>query len=200
MVKLPFRVCFFFLLLKRLQWPYSYDSCDVGTLPGQVYPGTQTPLAAVENGDPQHDNILVRSYSRVYVVKSQLTAIHALSCSRCSLVSACRRVPAPASHILALRTRTAPLLAVLLPRLIFSRLSSLVNGDRCPNPPNGHRLMYVLLCKESVEYYEVLMVNLGTIRMAKHLGQFIYCGSNCNSAKYVYRRYVLPFAHSFQRP
>ncbi|KAI0269100.1 glycoside hydrolase family 16 protein [Russula aff. rugulosa BPL654] len=39
-------------------WPYSYDSCDVGTLPGQVYPGTQTPIAALENGDPEHDNIL----------------------------------------------------------------------------------------------------------------------------------------------
>lgn len=39
-------------------WPYSYDSCDVGTLPNQTYPGTQTPLAAVENGDPQHDNQL----------------------------------------------------------------------------------------------------------------------------------------------
>ncbi|KAI9463509.1 glycoside hydrolase family 16 protein [Russula earlei] len=39
-------------------WPYSYDSCDVGTLAGQVYPGTQTPLAAVENGDPAHNNVL----------------------------------------------------------------------------------------------------------------------------------------------
>jgi len=39
-------------------WPYSYDSCDVGTLPGQVYPGTQTPLAAVQNGDPEHNNVL----------------------------------------------------------------------------------------------------------------------------------------------
>jgi beta-glucanase (GH16 family) len=53
-------------MLKQLQWPYSYDSCDVGTLPGQVYPGTQTPLAAVENGDPEHDNLLVRGYSRVH--------------------------------------------------------------------------------------------------------------------------------------
>jgi len=39
-------------------WPYSYDSCDVGTLPGQVYPGTQTPLAATENGDPEHNGVL----------------------------------------------------------------------------------------------------------------------------------------------
>ncbi|KAF8903274.1 beta-glucan synthesis-associated protein KRE6 [Gymnopilus junonius] len=34
-------------------WPYTYDSCDVGTLPNQTYPGTQTPLAATENGDPE---------------------------------------------------------------------------------------------------------------------------------------------------
>jgi beta-glucanase (GH16 family) len=33
-------------------WPYSYDSCDVGTLPNQTYPGTQTPPAALINGDP----------------------------------------------------------------------------------------------------------------------------------------------------
>lgn len=39
-------------------WPYSYDSCDVGTLPNQTYPGTQTPLAALENGDPDHNNVL----------------------------------------------------------------------------------------------------------------------------------------------
>ncbi|KAG5350129.1 hypothetical protein C0989_012528 [Termitomyces sp. Mn162] len=39
-------------------WPYSYDSCDVGTLPNQTYPGTQTPLAAVENGDPANNNEL----------------------------------------------------------------------------------------------------------------------------------------------
>ncbi|KIJ13746.1 glycoside hydrolase family 16 protein [Paxillus involutus ATCC 200175] len=39
-------------------WPYSYDSCDVGTLPNQTHPGTQTPLAATENGDPEHGNVL----------------------------------------------------------------------------------------------------------------------------------------------
>ncbi|KAH9955314.1 glycoside hydrolase family 16 protein [Russula dissimulans] len=39
-------------------WPYSYDSCDVGTLANQTYPGTQTPLAAVENGDPEHNGVL----------------------------------------------------------------------------------------------------------------------------------------------
>ncbi|KJA23118.1 glycoside hydrolase family 16 protein [Hypholoma sublateritium FD-334 SS-4] len=32
-------------------WPYSYDSCDVGTLPNQTYPGTATPIAAMVNGD-----------------------------------------------------------------------------------------------------------------------------------------------------
>ncbi|KIK09644.1 glycoside hydrolase family 16 protein [Laccaria amethystina LaAM-08-1] len=39
-------------------WPYSYDSCDVGTLPNQTYPGTQTPLAAVQNGDPSNGGVL----------------------------------------------------------------------------------------------------------------------------------------------
>lgn len=39
-------------------WPYSYDSCDVGTLPNQTYPGTATPLAAVQNGDPANQNML----------------------------------------------------------------------------------------------------------------------------------------------
>ncbi|KAF8890771.1 beta-glucan synthesis-associated protein SKN1 [Infundibulicybe gibba] len=39
-------------------WPYTYDSCDVGTLPNQTYPGTATPLAAVQNGDPSNGNVL----------------------------------------------------------------------------------------------------------------------------------------------
>ncbi|KAJ2922226.1 hypothetical protein H1R20_g14871, partial [Candolleomyces eurysporus] len=39
-------------------WPFSYDECDVGTLPNQTYPGTQTPLAALQNGDPSHGNVL----------------------------------------------------------------------------------------------------------------------------------------------
>ncbi|KAI0316214.1 beta-glucan synthesis-associated [Amylostereum chailletii] len=39
-------------------WPYNYDSCDVGTLPNQTHPGTKTPLAAFENGDPDHDGQL----------------------------------------------------------------------------------------------------------------------------------------------
>lgn len=43
-----------------IQWPYSYDSCDVGTLPNQTYPGRQTPLAAMRGGDPAADGELVR--------------------------------------------------------------------------------------------------------------------------------------------
>ncbi|KZV65891.1 glycoside hydrolase family 16 protein [Peniophora sp. CONT] len=39
-------------------WPYTYDHCDVGTLPNQTYPGTTTPLAAVTNGDPSTNNVL----------------------------------------------------------------------------------------------------------------------------------------------
>ncbi|KAF9525037.1 beta-glucan synthesis-associated protein KRE6 [Crepidotus variabilis] len=32
-------------------WPYTYDSCDVGTLPNQTYPDGQRPLAAITSGD-----------------------------------------------------------------------------------------------------------------------------------------------------
>ncbi|KAI0063315.1 glycoside hydrolase family 16 protein [Artomyces pyxidatus] len=39
-------------------WPYSYDTCDVGTLANQSFPGTQTPPAAFVNGDPDHDDQL----------------------------------------------------------------------------------------------------------------------------------------------
>ncbi|KAL4078027.1 glycoside hydrolase family 16 protein [Scleroderma citrinum] len=39
-------------------WPYSYDSCDVGTLPNQTYPGTNKPIAASENGDPEYGGVL----------------------------------------------------------------------------------------------------------------------------------------------
>ncbi|KAF9485084.1 glucosidase [Pholiota conissans] len=39
-------------------WPYSYDSCDVGTLPNQTYPDFQTPLAATQGGDPKADGYL----------------------------------------------------------------------------------------------------------------------------------------------
>ena len=42
-----------------VQWPYSYDSCDVGTLPNQTYPGQNLPLAATENGDPLYGGVLV---------------------------------------------------------------------------------------------------------------------------------------------
>ncbi|XP_006455620.1 hypothetical protein AGABI2DRAFT_227064 [Agaricus bisporus var. bisporus H97] len=39
-------------------WPYSYDACDVGTLPNQTYPETQTPAAALTGGDPTWDGAL----------------------------------------------------------------------------------------------------------------------------------------------
>ncbi|TFK38137.1 beta-glucan synthesis-associated protein KRE6 [Crucibulum laeve] len=39
-------------------WPYTYEACDVGTLPNQTYPGTLTPLAAVQNGDPANHDML----------------------------------------------------------------------------------------------------------------------------------------------
>lgn len=200
MVKLSFRACFFFLLLKRLQWPYSYDSCDVGTLPGQVYPGTQTPLAAVENGDPQHDNILVRSYSRVYVVQKSANS-HPCFVMQSMLpgqrLSACtcpgESHPGPQNSDGSFVGRSAPEIDLF---------EALVSGKRGQVSQSAQwapfNVSFAML--ESVEYYEVLMMNTGTIRMAKHFGQFIYCRSNCDSAKYVYRRYVLPFAHSLQRP
>ncbi|KAI0053742.1 glycoside hydrolase family 16 protein [Auriscalpium vulgare] len=37
-------------------WPYSYDSCDVGTLPNQTMNGA--PAAALINGDPEHGGAL----------------------------------------------------------------------------------------------------------------------------------------------
>lgn len=37
-------------------WPYSYDSCDIGTVPNQTYKGG--PPAALENGDPYNGNVL----------------------------------------------------------------------------------------------------------------------------------------------
>ncbi|KAH9039938.1 beta-glucan synthesis-associated [Lactarius hengduanensis] len=37
-------------------WPYTYDSCDVGTAPNQTLNGL--PLAAVEVGDPYNGNVL----------------------------------------------------------------------------------------------------------------------------------------------
>jgi beta-glucan synthesis-associated protein KRE6 len=38
------------------QWPYSYDACDVGTLPNQTLNGK--PEAATVNGDPYHGFVL----------------------------------------------------------------------------------------------------------------------------------------------
>lgn len=46
------------------QWPYSYDSCDVGTLQNQTYPGQKLPLAATQNGDPAYDGVLVDHHFR----------------------------------------------------------------------------------------------------------------------------------------
>ncbi|KAF8650085.1 hypothetical protein AX16_005411 [Volvariella volvacea WC 439] len=39
-------------------WPFTYDSCDVGTLPNQTYPGTMLPAAAVSGGDPSNFDML----------------------------------------------------------------------------------------------------------------------------------------------
>ncbi|KAJ3516981.1 hypothetical protein NMY22_g14075 [Coprinellus aureogranulatus] len=39
-------------------WPYSYDSCDIGTLPNQTYADQTGPPAALQNGDPEHDGVL----------------------------------------------------------------------------------------------------------------------------------------------
>ncbi|KAF4618464.1 hypothetical protein D9613_009885 [Agrocybe pediades] len=39
-------------------WPFSYDECDVGTLPNQTYPGTNLPEAALTNGDPEVGGVL----------------------------------------------------------------------------------------------------------------------------------------------
>ncbi|OBZ79710.1 Beta-glucan synthesis-associated protein KRE6 [Grifola frondosa] len=37
-------------------WPYTYDSCDVGTAPNQTLNGL--PIAATENGDPSNGDVL----------------------------------------------------------------------------------------------------------------------------------------------
>ncbi|GAA6007082.1 hypothetical protein JCM10207_001499 [Rhodosporidiobolus poonsookiae] len=39
-------------------WPYSYDFCDVGTLPNQTDPVTGEPKAALTHGDGKHDDNL----------------------------------------------------------------------------------------------------------------------------------------------
>jgi hypothetical protein len=77
------------LILIIVQWPYSYDSCDVGTLPNQTYPGTQTPLAAVQNGDPSNGGVLVSVWSYSFaadihphcnvVIPSRSTFVYACS-------------------------------------------------------------------------------------------------------------------------
>ncbi|KAF9054075.1 glycoside hydrolase family 16 protein [Panaeolus papilionaceus] len=36
-------------------WPYSYDSCDIGTVEYQSIPGTRSPPDAWINGDPKYD-------------------------------------------------------------------------------------------------------------------------------------------------
>lgn len=43
-------------LLSHFQgvWPYTYNSCDVGTLPNQTNPGGLTPTAAKTTGDPAY--------------------------------------------------------------------------------------------------------------------------------------------------
>lgn len=46
-------------MLTSFQWPYSYDSCDVGTLPNQTYPGERRPIGATINGDPEVGGELV---------------------------------------------------------------------------------------------------------------------------------------------
>lgn len=40
----------------RVQWPYTYDSCDVGTLANQTL--NNLPVAATENGDPTENGVL----------------------------------------------------------------------------------------------------------------------------------------------
>lgn len=40
----------------RNQWPYTYDSCDVGTAPNQTI--NNLPVAATENGDESRGGVL----------------------------------------------------------------------------------------------------------------------------------------------
>ncbi|KAI0052470.1 glycoside hydrolase family 16 protein [Auriscalpium vulgare] len=39
-------------------WPYSYDTCDIGTLANQTMPGATVPEAAFTNGDPENNDQL----------------------------------------------------------------------------------------------------------------------------------------------
>ena len=41
------------------KWPYTYETCDVGTLPNQTYPGTTNPIWATSHGDKANNNELV---------------------------------------------------------------------------------------------------------------------------------------------
>jgi hypothetical protein len=191
---------FFFFLLKQLQWPYSYDSCDVGTLPNQTYPGTQTPLAAVENGDPQHDNVLVRGYSRVQVVHKSANSYPCFimqSMLPGQRLSACtcpgESHPGPQNSDGSYVGRSAPEIDLF---------EALISGKRGQVSQSAQWAPFNVsfAMQEAVGYYKVFMMNPGRILMAKHFDQFIYCRSNFNSAKFVHRRCALPFARSLQRP
>uniref|UniRef100_A0A0W0G5C2 Putative beta-glucan synthesis-associated n=1 Tax=Moniliophthora roreri TaxID=221103 RepID=A0A0W0G5C2_MONRR len=39
-------------------WPYTYDACDVGTLPNQTYPDGSGPELALKDGDRGYDGVL----------------------------------------------------------------------------------------------------------------------------------------------
>lgn len=43
-------------VLTYIQWPYTYDACDVGTVANQTV--NSLPLAATQGGDPTHDGVL----------------------------------------------------------------------------------------------------------------------------------------------
>lgn len=66
-------------------WPYTYDSCDVGTLPNQTYTGTELPTAAVSGGDEFNGGALV---SGSHLLVSQLvTFAHSPTCPVSGFVS-----------------------------------------------------------------------------------------------------------------
>ena len=56
LVSSSFHVILTLLSNALLQWPYTYDSCDVGTLPNQTLNGL--PEAATVNGDPKYNGVL----------------------------------------------------------------------------------------------------------------------------------------------
>jgi len=51
-------------------WPYSYDSCDAGTLPNQTYPNGTTPILAKTSGDKDYGGELswVNSFFSTFFV------------------------------------------------------------------------------------------------------------------------------------